>query len=79
MITDTLERCCKNFSGWRPTCPSTRLARVPACAATPGEDVDRLIGALVSAHPWEHPLVEVDRVSLWMPRSPASATAPLSR
>lgn len=36
-------------------------------AATPDEDVDRLIGAIVSAHPWEHPLIEVDRVSLWMP------------
>jgi hypothetical protein len=36
-------------------------------AGTPGGDVDRLIGALVSAHPWEHPLIELDRVSLWMP------------
>jgi|1186.fasta_scaffold10958_3 hypothetical protein len=45
-------------------------------AATPAGDVDRLIAALVSAHPWEHPLVEVDRVSLWMPSPPASAAAP---
>jgi hypothetical protein len=48
------------------TVPSARVVTyVPA--ATPGGDVDRLIGALVSVHPWEHPLVEVDRVSLWMP------------
>jgi hypothetical protein len=51
------------------TVPSARVVTyVPA--ATPGEDVDQLIGALVSAHPWEHPLVEVDRVSLWMPGKP---------
>jgi hypothetical protein len=48
------------------TVPSARIVTyVPA--ATPGGDVDRLIAALVSAHPWEHPLVEVDRISLWMP------------
>jgi hypothetical protein len=48
------------------TVPSARVVTyVPA--ATPGGEVHRLIGALVSAHPWEHPLVEVDRVSLWMP------------
>jgi hypothetical protein len=48
------------------TVPSARVVTyVPA--ATPGEDVDQLIGALVAAHPWEHPLIELDRVSLWMP------------
>jgi hypothetical protein len=48
------------------TLPSARVVTyVPA--GTPGADIDRLIGALVSAHPWEHPLVEMDRVSLWMP------------
>ena len=46
--------------------PSARVVTyIPA--RTPGGDVDRMIDALVSAHPWEHPLVEVDRVSLWMP------------
>jgi hypothetical protein len=48
------------------TVPSARVVTyVPA--ATPGGDIDQLIGALVSAHPWEHPLIEVDRVSLWIP------------
>ena len=48
------------------TVPSARVVTyVPA--ETPGEDVDQLVGVLVSAHPWEHPIVEVDRVSLWMP------------
>jgi hypothetical protein len=53
-------------AGIASTVPSARVVTyVPA--GTPGADIDRLIGALVSAHPWEHPLVEVDRVSLWMP------------
>jgi hypothetical protein len=48
------------------TVPSARVVTyVPT--GTPGADIDQLIGALVSAHPWEHPLVEMDRVSLWMP------------
>jgi hypothetical protein len=25
--------------------------------------------AVASVHPWEHPLIELDRVSLWMPRA----------
>jgi hypothetical protein len=56
----------EGVAGTASTVPSARVVTyVPA--GTPGEDVDRLIAALVSAHPWEHPLVEVDRVSLWMP------------
>jgi hypothetical protein len=48
------------------TVPSARLVTyIPA--GTPGEEVDRMVGAVISAHPWEHPLVEVDQVSLWMP------------
>ena len=48
------------------TVPSARLVTyVPA--GTPGEELDRLVGAVAAVHPWEHPLVELDRVSLWMP------------
>jgi hypothetical protein len=48
------------------TVPSARIVTyLPA--GTPGGEVDQMLDALVSAHPWEHPLVEVDRVSLWMP------------
>jgi hypothetical protein len=48
------------------TVPSARLVTyIPA--DTPGKDVDRMISELVSAHRWEHPVIEVDRVSLWMP------------
>jgi hypothetical protein len=53
-------------AGTASTVPSARIVTyVPG--ATPGEDIDRLIAALVSAHPWEHPLIELDRISLWMP------------
>jgi hypothetical protein len=46
--------------------PSVRLVTyVPA--GIPGERVEQMIGAVVPAHHWEHPVVEVDRVSLWMP------------
>jgi hypothetical protein len=30
-------------------------------------DLDALIAEIVSAHPWEHPVLELDEVSLWMP------------
>jgi hypothetical protein len=46
--------------------PSARLVTyIPA--GTPREEVDRLVDAVASVHPWEHPLIELDRVSLWMP------------
>lgn len=38
---------------------------VPATATR--EELDTLVEEIVSAHPWEHPVLEVDRVSLWMP------------
>jgi hypothetical protein len=48
------------------TVPSARLVTyIPA--GTPGEELDRLVGAVADVHPWEHPLIELDRVSLWMP------------
>ena len=48
------------------TVPSARLVTyIPA--GTPGEALDRLVGAVASVHPWEHPVIELDRVSLWMP------------
>lgn len=48
------------------TVPSARVVTyIPV--GTPGEQVERLVGEVVAAHPWEHPLVEMDRVSLWMP------------
>src|SRR5258707_15721153 len=38
------------------TVPAARIVTyVPA--GTPGGEVDQMIDALVSAHPWEHPLV----------------------
>ena len=53
-------------AGIAATVPSARLVTyVPA--GTPGGRVDQMIGAVVSAHPWQHPVIEVDRVSLWMP------------
>lgn len=46
--------------------PSARLVTyIPA--GTPREEIGRLAGAVASVHPWEHPLIELDRVSLWMP------------
>ena len=46
--------------------PSARLVTyIPA--GTPGEELDRLVDAIASVHPWEHPMIELDRVSLWMP------------
>jgi hypothetical protein len=46
--------------------PSARLVTyIPA--GTPGEELDRLVDAIASVHPWEHPVIELDRVSLWMP------------
>ena len=48
------------------TVPSARLVTyIPA--DTPGEELDRLVDAIASVHPWEHPVIELDRVSLWMP------------
>jgi hypothetical protein len=48
------------------TVPSARLVTyIPA--GTPGEELDRLVSAVASAHPWEYPVIELDRVSLWMP------------
>ena len=48
------------------TVPSARLVTyIPA--GTPGEELDRLVGAVADVHPSEHPLIELDRVSLWMP------------
>ena len=53
-------------AGMPSTVPSARLVTyVPAGA--PAEEVDRIVSEVVSAHPWEHPVVEVDQVSLWMP------------
>lgn len=53
-------------AGNSSTVPSVRVVTyIPA--STPGEDVDRMVIAVVSAHPWEHPVIEVDRISLWMP------------
>ena len=46
--------------------PSARLVTyIPL--GTPSEEIGRLADALASVHPWEHPLIELDRVSLWMP------------
>ena len=53
-------------AGSASTVPSARLVTyIPA--GTPGEELDRLVDAIASVHPWEHPLIELDRVSLWMP------------
>ena len=48
------------------TVPSARLVTyIPV--GTPGEELGRLVGAVAAVHPWEHPMIELDRVSLWMP------------
>jgi len=53
-------------AGSASTVPSARLVTyIPA--DTPGEELDRLVDAVASVHPWEHPVIELDRVSLWMP------------
>ena len=53
-------------AGIASTVPSARLVTyIPA--GTPGEELDRLVDAVASVHPWEHPVIELDRVSLWMP------------
>ncbi len=36
-------------------------------STTSSEELERLVNEIVSAHPWEHPVIEVDRVSLWIP------------
>jgi hypothetical protein len=55
-------------AGIASTVPSARLVTyIPA--GTPGEELDRLVDAIASVHPWEHPVIELDRVSLWMPPS----------
>ena len=46
--------------------PSARLVTyIPA--GTPHEGIGGLVNAVASVHPWEHPLIKLDRVSLWMP------------
>jgi hypothetical protein len=46
--------------------PSARLVTyIPS--GTPREEIDRLADAIASVHPWEHPLIELDPVSLWIP------------
>jgi hypothetical protein len=53
-------------AGIASSVPSARLVTyIPA--GTPGEELDRLVGAIAAVHPWEHPVIELDRVSLWMP------------
>ena len=48
-------------AGSASTVPSARLVTyIPA--GTPGEELDRLVDAIASVHPWEHPLIELDRV-----------------
>src|ERR1700691_5910254 len=52
-------------AGIASTVPSARvITYIPA--GTPSQDVDQMVSAVVSVHPWEHPVIEVDRVSLWM-------------
>jgi hypothetical protein len=52
-------------AGIASTVPAARLVTyIPA--GTPGEELDRLVDAIASVHPWEHPVIELDRVSLWM-------------
>lgn len=53
-------------AGARSIVPSARLVTyIPA--TTSEEDLTTLIDEVAAAHPWEHPVIEVDRVSLWMP------------
>jgi hypothetical protein len=53
-------------AGIASTVPAARLVTyIPA--GTPGEELDRLVDAIASVHRWEHPVIELDRVSLWMP------------
>ena len=53
-------------AGIASTVPAARLVTfIPA--GTPGEELDRLVDAIASVHPWEHPVIELDRASLWMP------------
>ena len=53
-------------AGIASTVPAARLVTyIPA--GTLGEELDRLVDAIASVHPWERPVIELDRVSLWMP------------
>lgn len=54
------------------TVPSARLVTYMP-AGTPREEIDRMVGAVASVHPWEHPVIEVDRVSLWIPSAGGQA------
>ena len=49
-----------------------RTLKIVTYVAKEIEDVDvsRLVENLAALHPWEHPIIELDRVYLWMP-SPA--------
>jgi hypothetical protein len=46
--------------------PSARLVTyLPS--STPAGELSRLADEIAAAHPWEHPVLEVDTVRLWMP------------
>jgi hypothetical protein len=66
------------FTPTQESTPTEGRANVPSNVAsarlvtylpitTPSEELDTLICEIVSAHSWEHPVLEVDEVSLWMP------------
>ena len=53
-------------AGARSMVPSARLVTyIPA--TTSEDELATLIDEMAAAHPWEHPVIEVDRVSLWVP------------
>jgi hypothetical protein len=46
--------------------PSARLVTyLPS--STPAEELSRLTDEIATAHPWEHPVIEVDTARLWLP------------
>jgi len=48
------------------TVPSVKLVTYMP-AGTHSAEVDRMIAEVVLAHPWEHPVIELNPVYLWMP------------
>ena len=53
-------------AGTAAVVPSARLVTyLPS--STPAGELSRLADEIAAAHPWEHPVIEVDTVRLWMP------------
>jgi hypothetical protein len=42
-----------------------------AAASVPLEAIQAFVERLAELHPWEHPVIEINDIALWMPTSPS--------